>query len=301
MASDQVDITRVNVTQQGPVTDHLTVSLEKTMRGDPSHDIPLQMNDYIMVQKVPEWDLYKTVKIQGEVLYPGTYTIKKGDTLSSLVTRAGGYTDHAYLKGAVLTRESVRQIQQQRINEMADRLERELYSKASSEAGTSLSAGDAQIVEKETAMKGKLLAKLRGAKAQGRIVIRMEEPEILKGSVYDIELEEGDTLTIPRQPWTVQVIGSVLNSSSFIHEPKQTPGHYIRMAGGYAINADAKRIYVIRADGSAVKAAKDKVSIEPGDTVVVPEKIQITSNLRQTRDIVDILYKVAVSAAVLID
>jgi len=303
MASDQVNITRVNITQDGPVTQHIQVSLSKALQGDPSNDLILQLNDYIMVQNIPEWELYNTVAINGEVRYPGTYTIKKGDTLVSVIERAGGYTDHAFLQGAVLKRESVRKSQQKRIIEMTDRLEKELYSKSSSESSSSLSKDDAEIVALETEAKEKFLSKLRSTEATGRVVIRLEEPEILKETIYDLEMEDKDSLYIPRKPRTVDVIGSVLNSSSFIYEPRKTFSHYVNMAGGYSVNADRKRNYIIRADGSAQRISQkgDNPYVQPGDTVVVPEKIQLTSQIRETRDIVDIVYKVAVSAGVAIN
>src|SRR6056297_1793739 len=281
MASDQVNITRVNITQDGPVTQHIQVSLSKALQGDPSNDLILQLNDYIMVQNIPEWELYNTVAINGEVRYPGTYTIKKGDTLVSVIERAGGYTDHAFLQGAVLKRESVRKSQQKRIIEMTDRLEKELYSKSSSESSSSLSKDDAEIVALETEAKERFLSKLRATEATGRVVIRLEEPEILKDTIYDLEMEDKDS----------------------IYEPRKTFSHYVNMAGGYSVNADRKRNYIIRADGSAQRISQkgDNPYIQPGDTVVVPEKIQLTSQIRETRDIVDIVYKVAVSAGVAIN
>ena len=77
------------------------------MAGDPAHNVAFELNDYLFVRSVPEWDLYKAVAVAGQVKYPGTYTIQKGETLSSLIARAGGYTDRAYLRGATFTRSSV--------------------------------------------------------------------------------------------------------------------------------------------------------------------------------------------------
>ncbi len=107
-ASHEAEITRVKVTQSGPVTERFTVNLEKAMAGDPKDNIALQINDYIFVRAVPDWRLYRTVSVAGEVRYPGTYTIKRAERLSSFLERAGGYTQYAYLRGAVFTRERVR-------------------------------------------------------------------------------------------------------------------------------------------------------------------------------------------------
>lgn len=304
MASNQAEITRVTVTQQGPVTQHLLVDLEKAMKGDPKNDIPLEMNDYIFVRAVPEWDLYATVTISGEVKYPGTYTIKKGETLSDLIERAGGYTDRAFLPGAIFTRESVRISQQQSINEMVQRLERELYTASAAGTASSLTSEDAKLVEMETQQKRRMLDVLRQTRATGRVVIRLEDPPtLLKKTPYDLVLEEGDRLHIPREAQTINVAGNVLNPASFIFEPYSTYNDYIEKAGGYGRNADRSRVYLLKADGSAVRVGhlKKPPYLERGDTIIVPEKIQVASDLRRTNDIVDIVYKTAISAAVVVD
>jgi len=304
MASNQAEITRVTVTQQGPVTQHLLVDLEKAMKGDPKNDIPLEMNDYIFVRAVPEWDLYATVTISGEVKYPGTYTIKKGETLSDLIERAGGYTDRAFLPGAIFTRESVRESQQRSIDEMVQRLERELYTASAAGTASSLTSEDAKLVEMETQQKRKMLDVLRQTKATGRVVIRLEDPTtLLKKTPYDLLLEEGDHLHIPREAQTINVTGNVLNPASFIFEPYSTYNDYIEKAGGYGRNADRSRVYLLKADGSAVRVGhlKKPPYIERGDTIIVPEKIQVVSDLRRTSDLIDIVYKTAISAAVIVD
>ncbi|MBC7078589.1 MAG: SLBB domain-containing protein, partial [Synergistales bacterium] len=159
---------------------------------------PLRSRSYMS-----KWALYRTVTVTGEVKYPGTYTVRKGEALSSLIERAGGYTDKAYLKGAIFLRESVRQEQQESIDEMVDRLERELYSVSTTATATSFTAEEAQIVEKETQQKRGLLDVLRRTKATGRVVVRLEDPpELLKRTPFDIELEEGDRLHIPKKPQT---------------------------------------------------------------------------------------------------
>jgi len=304
MASNQAELTRVIVTQEGPVTQHLHINLEKALGGDPQNDIPLEMNDYIFVRTVPEWDLYATVTISGEVKYPGVYTVKKGETLSDLIERAGGYTDRAFLPGAIFTRESVRESQQRGIEEMVQRLERELYTASAAGTASSLTTEDARLVELETQQKSRMLDVLRQTRATGRVVIRLEDPPtLLKKTPYDLVLEEGDRLHIPREAQTVNVAGNVLNPSSFIYEPYTTHQDYIEKAGGYGRTADRGRVYVLKADGSAMRVGnlKKPPYLERGDTVIVPEKIQVVSDLRMTRDIVDIVYKTAISAAVVVD
>ena len=126
--SKQAELTRVTPTPTGPETKKILINLEKALSGDPEHDLKLAENDYLFIRTVPEWELYRTVVISGEVRFPGTYTIEKGETINSLISRAGGFTEKAYLNGAFFTRASVRDQQQAQIEEFANRLEYELLA-----------------------------------------------------------------------------------------------------------------------------------------------------------------------------
>ena len=120
-----------------------------------------------------------------------------------------------------------------------------------------------------------MLDVLRQTRATGRVVIRLEDPPtLLKKTPYDLVLEEGDRLHIPREAQTVNVAGNVLNPSSFIYEPYTTHQDYIEKAGGYGRTADRGRVYVLKADGSAMRVGnlKKPPYLERGDTVIVPEK-----------------------------
>jgi protein involved in polysaccharide export with SLBB domain len=304
MASEQGELTRVNVTQSGPQTQRYRFNIKDALRGDRGDNLLLQVNDYITVRTVPEWNLYRTVRIQGEVKYPGVYTIQKGERLSNLLEMAGGYTDNAFLDGATFTRTSVKQKQQQRINQMIDRLEKQLYGASVSATGTALTESDARMTQMETEQRQIFLNRLKETQSTGRIVVKIpENPRLLKGTPYDLELEQGDTLNIPGKPQTIQVVGAVYNPMAFVFRPDQPFTYYVDQAGGYGFNADRKRVYIIKADGTASRAwvNKNPVTIEDGDSIVVPDKINVKANLRDTRDIVDIVYKVAVGAAVLLD
>jgi len=316
-ASEESELTRVKVTQAGPQTERIVVNLKRAMEGDPQHNISLEINDYIFVRTVPEWRLYRTVAVSGEVRYPGTYTIVKGETLSSLIERAGGYTDKAYLRGAVFTRESVREMQQKNLEELISRLEREIFSGGAGTISVALSSEEVQAKRAELEQKQKFIESLKRLRATGRMSIRLAHLRLLKGSEYDIELEEGDRLYIPKSNNVVGVAGSVMSQGSFIYSEKLTYRDYISMAGGYSRYADEDNIYVLKVDGSAFKVASGFVSwnpfksrwemtafgetikeIEPGDTIVVPEKIERIAWLREIKDITQILANVALTAGV---
>ncbi|WP_191965645.1 SLBB domain-containing protein [Oryzomonas sagensis] len=302
--SDQAEMTRVTATQSGPKTDIFSIDLAKALAGAPQHNVPLQTNDYLLVRTIPEWSIYRTAAIKGEVRFPGTYTFKQGEPLSSLIERAGGFTPRAYLRGAMFTRERVREQQQRQINEMAERLERELSGAGAAQVATASSPDDARMVQFELEQKRQFIAQLKAARAKGRIALNITEMTTFRGSAYDIELEQGDTITVPSDPKTVQVIGSVYNQSAFVYEQSKEYGYYVDLAGGYTSNADKGNVFILQANGTALKAGGSFLGfgqrLGSGDTVVVPEQLDRIAWMRNIKDITQIMYQIAVAAGVLI-
>ncbi len=312
----EAELTRVFVTDEGPITENIPIHLASVLKGEPDSNILLKENDYLFVRTVPEWRLYQRVSIRGEVKYPGSYTIMKGERLSSLIERAGGYTDKAYLRGAVFTRVNLRQLQQRHLNEMAERLEREFIVTGAMETATAISPEEAKIKGLEIRQKRAFIEKLKSIRAKGRMAIILNQPGILKQTASDIELEEGDSLFVPSNPQSVQVIGAVYNQTAFVYDKGKSASRYIDLAGGYTRNADKKSSYILKADGTAVRPRGGFLSIswnkdsnewefgsrnlEPGDTIVVPEKLEKIAWMREIKDITQILYQIAVTAGVLI-
>lgn len=302
----QAELTRVTATNTGPETKKIIVDIERALSGDPEHDIKLAENDYLFIRAVPEWELYRTVQISGEILFAGTYTIKKGEPISALISRAGGFTEKAYLKGAVFTRESVRELQQKQLDEMIARLEQELMSESIQSSESAQDAEAAKIEQAAAAQKAQLISKLKTAKAKGRISINLTNEEKFKGSPSDLALEDGDTLVIPETPAHVLVLGSVYNQTSFVYSKDLDVADYLRSAGGTMRGADTGEIYVLKVDGTAVRKGSSwfpglmSAGLDPGDTVVVPEKIDRRAWVRDIKDITQILYQIAVTAGVLI-
>ena len=315
-ASKDAELTRIKVTQSGPQTERLPIDLSRAVQGDPQHNITMEINDYLFIRSVPEWDLYKTVTVGGEVKYPGVYTVQKGERLSSLLERAGGYTDKAYLRGAVFTRVRVRELQQKNLEEVSVRLERELLSAGASQMSAAVSREEIEAKRAEYEQKQKFIDTLKRLKATGRFTIRLAHLRLLKGSEYDIELEEGDILHIPSAINVVNVAGSTMFQGSFLYSENLSYKDYIEMSGGYTRNADESNVFILKADGSAMKpkssifwnsnrsrweiaALGETVKeVEPGDTVVVPEKIERVAWLRDIKDITQILANVALTAGV---
>lgn len=314
--TEEAELTRVTPEPSGPVTKKVLINLKKALEGDREHNIALVENDYLFVRAVPEWELYRTVKVTGEVKFPGTYTINKGETLSSLIERAGGYAPKAYLRGASFTRASVRDLQQRQLNESIDRLEQEILSRSAAGIETALNEDAAKL--EQAALQGRmaLIGKMRAVKAQGRISIKLSSIEEFKKSESDIVLEEGDALHIPETPSQVQVLGAVYNQTAFVYRRDFTVKDYLGRAGGLKKDADEDEMYLLKVDGTAVGRASGpwtwdagssgwgggmkSARVEPGDTIVVPEKVERTVWMREAKDLTQILYQIAVTAGVLI-
>ncbi len=313
----EAELTRINITEEGPETEKYIINLRNAMEDDPAHNIMLKEDDYLFVRTIPEWMPYQTITIHGEVRFPGTYTIRKGEKLSSLIERAGGYTDMAYLRGTVFKRVKVKEIQKKGLDEMITRLEKEILTKGSAQVSTAVSREEVEARKVELAQQQQFIKSLKKIEPIGRLSVHLAHLRLLKGSEYDIELEEGDTINIPVKNSTVNVMGAVMSRGSFIYSQRMGYKDYIELTGGYTDNADKKNIYVLKVDGTARKLSRgffnwnssksrwemtgfgeEIKEIEPGDTVVVPEKLARIAWIREIKDIVQILYQIAVTAGV---
>lgn len=302
-ASSKAELTRVKITEKGPSYERLPLDIKKAMEEDEKNNIALNPNDYIFIKTVPEWQLYKTVKIGGEVKYPGTYTIMEGETLSDLVKRAGGFTKRAYVKGLDFRRESVRKKQQKNLKAIAERLERQLIVEGSHKIQTALSQEDIQSKKAAFEARKKFVENIREVEATGRLSLKIESADDLAGSSTDIELEDGDEIMVPQRPSVVSVTGAVMTEGSFVYNRGCSWKEYIAKAGGYSDYANKGRIFILRADGSAINPSRFlffSTKVEPGDTIVVPEKFDRIAWLREVRDLSQILMQIAVTAGVVI-
>ncbi len=297
--------------------EYKTINLRKALSGDPDHNLSLKPYDRLYIKRISEWQEELFVTLAGEVRFPGKYIIKKGERLSELIERAGGYSDKAYLRGAVFMRERVRKLQQKQLDEMVGRLERELLSTGTAQIATAASPAEAKMMKLEAEQKRRFIAKLGSVRAKGRIAVQLYPPDKLKETSYDIELEDGDSLYIPTDPMTVQVIGSVYSQNAFVYEKdRKEYNYYIDLAGGYTKNADKDNVYILKANGVAMKVSSGFLGlswnsdrfrweagsgkVESGDTVVVPEKLERVAWMRNIKDITQILYQIAVSAGVVL-
>lgn len=313
--AERYAVTHQNSNVLTPVKDEIKSQLslpEKTTSSGGVEELKPQQATDLNGQNIPAGDTAKYVTLSGEFKLPGRYPISKGEKLSSVIKRAGGYTNNAYLRGAYFTRESVRQIQQQNLDDMAARLQKQLLPTGSVTVSNQTNAAKIKAIQTETELKERFIEHMKSLQATGRLTVIVTHLRLLKGSERDIEMEAGDSLHLPQNPNVVNVMGAVLSEGPRLYNEKWAYWEYISAAGGYAKHADEPDIFVIKADGSTHKlfrgliewsnrnerweitAFGEKVKqIESGDVIVVPEKLNHISWLKQSRDITRLLMNTA--------
>ena len=282
-------------------TEVLKLELSAIIAGDPVADRELRPYDMLTVQRTPEWYEQGSVVLRGEVKFPGTYPLRKGETLRSVIERAGGLTGDAYPEGAVFTRVEVQQQQQEQIDVLAARMQTDLSLLALQSAQTSTT--QSQNNANTLALGQSLLSQLRSSKAAGRLVVNVRGAlNASPGADADLRLEDGDTINIPKLKQFVAVVGEVQNPSAHVWRSAASRDEYVNLSGGPTRNADNKRIYVVRADGSVQVAGNGwfksgNVELQPGDTVVAPLDAERIRPLPLWTSVTQIIYHLAIAAA----
>ena len=306
-ASDAAEVTRVTPSLEGPVHERFHVNIFQALQGDPQNNIALETNDTITVLQIPDWKPQIWVSISGEVHRPGRYAMLPGEKLSDLIERAGGFTPQAFLRGAMFTRRSVAEEQRRALRQMADQMERDLLQ--------NVNVSDVSQRQAEIQQRRNLINNLRNVAVLGRVITKIDTPEAMAGTQWDYELRDGDSLGIPQVPLTVNIMGAVYASSSHVYAPNMSINSYINAAGGALREAHKRMLYLLKSDGTTIrltrrtgmistpwKAPKGySAKVEPGDTIVVPMKYSDRASIENLKDTIDIIYKVAVAAGVILN
>ncbi len=296
----RAELTRYRVGSESRETQLIDIDLAAILRGDESANVMLQPFDFLNIKEVPEWRQQEQVALLGEVRFPGNYPIQRGETLRSVLTRAGGLTKLAFPQGTVFTRKELFSREQEQITRLAEQLQNDLASVALQAAAANQGGASQALTVGQS-----LLSQLRATKPVGRLVIDLNAVlDSPLGSAQDVVLREGDRLIIPKQKQEVTVIGEVQNMTSHFFKPNLTRDDYIAMSGGVTRKADRGRIYVVRADGSVISTEgagwfrrSGQVAMRPGDTVVVPLNTERMPALPLWQAVTSIVYNLAIAAA----
>ncbi|HDM8210189.1 SLBB domain-containing protein [Vibrio harveyi] len=270
------------------------IDLRQAIQGSTADDAIIVGRDRLNILEKPNVKLQSTVTLQGEVRFPGTYTVRQGETLGELLERAGGLTEFAHPQGAIFTREALRLQEQKLLNQYAADMRAETAKKtfrADSNMGSVISDPDKTL---------KFVEEASRSKALGRMVVQLNR--ILKDErSADFMLEDGDFLFVPTFRNTVSIMGEVQVPITYLLDNKLDVDDYLNKAGGAKKQADEDRIFVVRADGSVYKPTSgywfgnSHEELKAGDTIVVPIDTDYRDALSTWTAATQILYQTGVA------
>lgn len=288
----QAEITRM-VNGDASKVEHIKIDFDQVVNGNDKNRIALQSKDSLNIFAIPNWQENVKVTLKGELLFPGTYTIRRGETLTNLLERAGGFSDFAEQKAAVFIRQSVKQQEQQQLARLATELRRDVASKSFQDSVSSSALSYDEM--------NKLLNDLADVEAVGRLVIDLP---LIVNNQQNLVLQDGDTLYVPSKRDSISVVGEVNYATTHLYKAGISVDDYLKLSGGLKERADDDRIYIIKANGS-VKipntgnwfAVNNSEQLEPGDTIVVPMDAGHMDKLTLWSTATQILYQLGVAVA----
>ncbi|NVJ60857.1 MAG: SLBB domain-containing protein [Gammaproteobacteria bacterium] len=285
------EVTRISFeNKEESMVEHHVIELSKN-----ADSFILKSRDVLNIRQLPEYREFATIEVKGEVRFPGTYRIKKGETLRSLMKRAGGFTDFAHIEATLFTREELKEREARQLRQLRERLKADLANSQLEKANVGENANLSSLQQ--------LSESLDSTEAVGRLVIDM--PSVLSGDSEDVILKDGDSIIVPAFRQEISVVGEVQYPTSHLFDPYLSFEEYIERSGGETDKADDDRIYIVKADGSVVLPNKSGwinatgVTIEPGDTIVVPLDVDATNSLGLWTQVSQIVYQIAFAAAAL--
>jgi protein involved in polysaccharide export with SLBB domain len=305
--SGDAELTRYEIFEgKARETSLVRVNLDAIRRGEPGSDLLLQPYDVLVIKPTPLWEEPGSIVVAGEVRFPGRYPIHRGETLSSVLKRAGGLTDQAFEEGAVFIRDELKQREKEQIDLLATRMQSDLASlsleavgasSASTNQNASSSAGAAIAIGQQ------LVAQLKDTQPVGRLVINIDRVIASgAGTSEDVAVRDGDRLLIPKKNQEITILGEVQSPTSHVYEKGLTRDDYIAKSGGITQKADRKRIYIVRANGDVISGERhgwfrreQVIAVYPGDVIVVPLDTERIRALPLWQAVTTIIYNLAVA------
>jgi len=277
------------------VNGEIKVTVRDIDLGPDGENLPLKSRDFLFVRAVAKWNQEAMVTVAGEVKFPGKYRIEDGEKLSSVLRRAGGLTSLGFAEGAVLTRRSVREAEQERGRELLRQIQKSF-------ATSLLTQEENKVVD--LALIDKLEETIGQNEGLGRLVIDL--PAIMDGdSEQDIEVRDGDQISVPIASNSISIVGEVARAGSYNYQRKFGVDTYLNMAAGVTPRANLDGVYVVKPNGRVATKKRNIFGImrQPklmaGDTIVVPLNTQYRDSLPLWRDVTAIIYQTVVSLAAL--
>jgi polysaccharide export outer membrane protein len=268
------------------------IQLANALQKVDEDNIILKSKDRLNVHRIPAWSENHVIELRGEVLFPGKYSVRRGDKLSSVIKKAGGLTSFADPNGSVFSRVKLKQLEKQNLIKVSADLRIEMATKSLSSNSAVTSYTEIQS----------LLADLTKVEPVGRLVINL--PRVIASNDYDVAVEGGDILYIPTMKDSVNVMGQVQVNSSHMFDSSRSVEQYIAQSGGLKKRADDERIYIISSNGSIRMlqesnwfAGTSDSALKPGDSIVVPLDSEYMNSLTLWTTATTIMYNTAVAVA----
>jgi polysaccharide biosynthesis/export protein len=284
-------------------------NLALALKKDARQNLVLQPGDTVVVFakqdfRQPESEFLRLVKVEGEVRSPGLYPIRAGETLKEIIERAGGLTDRAYVFGTIFSRQSARKTEMMMLKEAADRIEQDYLRYLAGRARNATSQEDASIGTPELESIKTLVNKLRTADPEGRVALDLKGAGAEFLNYPLLALEDQDRIIIPPRPSTVTVMGAVFRQGTLMWSQGASVGSYVKNSGGLRQYADTDGYVVFRADGTVRQVSRSWMAsgietLNPGDTIIVPEDVQSQGWTRLFRDWSQIFYQLGLGTAAL--
>jgi protein involved in polysaccharide export with SLBB domain len=305
---ESADLTSYTIQDEKKVVSQRTsIEIGAAVNGDRSSaDVPLKPGDILTIHQISGWsDIGASITLHGEVTYPGNYGLQEGERLSSVLRRAGGFRGTAYPDGAVLVRTEVKDLEEKSRAELIRQIE---TTSAAASLQPNLTGQDQSgALKAAAAQQNDMLRRLRSQPAVGRLVIHVSaDISSWANTPADIEMRSGDVLTVPKRPGFVLVTGQVYNGTALTFVPDKEASWYLRRAGGTNDVANRKEIFVIRANGSVVGRRSGtwnsgnvlSTKLNPGDVIVVPQKVIGSLFWRNLLTVAQLSSSIAITAAV---
>jgi len=235
-----------------------------------------------------------TIELTGEFKNPGVYSIGEGDTVLDIVSKAGGYTNSAFVEGGVYLREEVAKIEEEGFKRTADNLEELLFNVVQD--------GSIDVTEFTFLPIITVIERLRAIEPVGRVVMSLDTLELKTDPYSNFEVRDGDRIHVPKRPSSVSVVGEVLAATSIQFYPEKKVSDYIGAAGGLNSQADRDAIYIISPDGQAELYERkylrgSNIELIPGSTIVVSRDSRPWDAINMAQILTPIFANLAISAA----
>ena len=283
----------------------IDVNLAAIRRNEPGADVELKPYDVLVIKKTPLWETPGSIVLNGELRHPGRYPIQQGETLSSVLRRAGGLTNEAFDEGGVFIREELKQREKEQLETLSNRLQSDLAALSLEAVSTSAvtNGGGGGNAAQALAIGQQLIQQLRNTKPVGRLVIDIHQViNGRPGGPGDVLLRNGDMLLIPKKTQEITVLGEVQSPTSHVYRVGLSRDDYIAKSGGTTQKADRKRIYIVRANGDVLSGGRSgwfrrsqSIEVRPGDTIVVPLDTERVAPLPLWTSITTIVYNLAIA------